>query len=142
MGGLQFPLLGQTFSFAVQEGEAVQILHSGGNHWITASTVGVTHPRLRIYDSPHRDLPFSTKQQIAALLATEEEIILEYANVQVSWTGYKYICVYVHTECILSLSFLLSLYRCSPMAMTAAYLLWHLHWPFVVDKLLKILSSK
>ena len=85
VGGLQDPLLGQTLSFAVQEGEAVQILHSGGNHWITVSTVGVTHPRVRIFDSLHTVLSKDTKQQIAALLATEEdEIIFEYANVQVS----------------------------------------------------------
>ena len=46
VGGLQDPLLGQTLSFAVQEGEAVQILHR-------ASTVGVTHPHVRIFDSLH-----------------------------------------------------------------------------------------
>ena len=85
VGGLQDPLLGQTLSFAVQEGEGVQILHSGGNHWITVSTVGVTHPHVCIFDSLHTELPPYTKQQIAALLLTqEEEIILEYANVQVS----------------------------------------------------------
>ena len=74
-----------TANLAVQSGEAVQILHSGGNHWVTTSTVGVAHPNVRIYDSLQTVLPDNTKQQIAALMLTEDkEIILQYANVQAS----------------------------------------------------------
>ena len=40
-GGLQDPILGQRLAFDVQTDEFVQILHSGGNHWITVSTVGM-----------------------------------------------------------------------------------------------------
>ena len=96
MGGLQDPLLGLTLSFAVQEGEAVEILHSGGNHWITVSTVGVTHSCV-IFDSLYTELSPETKEQIAALLATEkEEIILEYSNIQVSEKfSYIQICLYI-----------------------------------------------
>ena len=50
VGGFQDPLLGQT-AFNVQESEAVQISHSGGNHWITISTVGAPHPHVHVYDS-------------------------------------------------------------------------------------------
>ena len=39
VGSLQNPLLGQTLAFDVISDESVQILHSGGNHWITISTV-------------------------------------------------------------------------------------------------------
>ena len=83
--GLQNPILGQTLSFEVQTGEFVQILHSGGNHWITISTVGTEHAHVRVYDSLRGLLPDDTKKQIASLLFSQEsEIILEYANNQVS----------------------------------------------------------
>ena len=35
IGGLQRPILGQKLAFDVVPDEMVQILHSGGNHWIT-----------------------------------------------------------------------------------------------------------
>ena len=65
----------------------VQILHSGGNHWITVSIIGCTSPStLRVYDSPGRTIILlDTKKQIAAILhSPDEEIKLEYANVQVN----------------------------------------------------------
>ena len=84
VGGFQNPLLGQT-AFNKQESEGVQILHSGGNHWITISTVGAPHPHVRIYDSLGGVLSDDTKRQIASLLITgNKSFILEYANVQVS----------------------------------------------------------
>ena len=43
VGSLQNPLLGQTLEFDIISDESVQILHSGGNHWITISTVGTKH---------------------------------------------------------------------------------------------------
>lgn len=51
VGGLQNPILGQALSFEVQAGEFVQILHSGGNHWIAISIVGMEHAHVRVYDS-------------------------------------------------------------------------------------------
>ena len=83
VGSLQNPLLGQNLSFNVACDESVQILLSGGNHWVTVSTVGTQHPTVRVYDSLHNSLPDSTKEQIASLLSTNErEITLEYANLQ------------------------------------------------------------
>ena len=84
VGSLQNPLLGQTLAFDVISDESVQILHSGGNHWITISTVGTKHPTVKIFDSLYNELPWETKEQIAALLQTKESAItLEFANVQV-----------------------------------------------------------
>lgn len=84
VGGFQNPLFGQT-AFDVQAGEAVQVLHSGGNHWITVSTVGAPYAHVRVYDSLGRVLADDTKRQIASLLFTgKANFILEYANVQVS----------------------------------------------------------
>ena len=77
VGSLQNPLLGETLQFSVAGDESVQILRSGGSHWFTISTVDTNHPNVK-------SLPWSTKEQIAALLHTKEKAItLEYANVQV-----------------------------------------------------------
>lgn len=85
VGGLQDPLLGQNLSFKASEGELVQVLHSGGNHWLTVSTVGVKATNvIRIYDSLGTSLPSQTRRQIANLMkTTENSITIEYANVQV-----------------------------------------------------------
>ena len=62
----------------------MQILHSGGRHWVTASTIGTQPGHVRMYDSLYSDLPFSTKEQIAAIVCSSgPKITLEYANVQV-----------------------------------------------------------
>ena len=80
------PIFGQSLRFDVVRVEMVQILHSGGNHWITVSTIGSTsHSTVRVYDSLNTALPLDTKKQIAAIFhSPEEEIKLEYANVQVN----------------------------------------------------------
>ena len=85
IGGLQSPILGQTLAFDVVRDDMVQILHSGGNHWITVSTIGVSTPAtVRVYDSLNAPLPTHTKKQIASILHVEgKQIVLEFANVQV-----------------------------------------------------------
>ena len=84
--GLQDPIFGQSLRFDIVCDEMVQILHSGGNHWITVSTIGSTSPStVRVYDSLSTVLPLDAKKQIAAILhSPEEQIKLEYANVQVN----------------------------------------------------------
>lgn len=84
IGGLQTPLLGQTLQFDIVTASMVQILHSGGNHWLTVSTVDVDSPAtVRVFDSLSSPLPEHTKQQIAAILNTSEpQIKIEFANVQ------------------------------------------------------------
>ena len=53
----------------------VQILHSGGNHWITVSTIGVSTPAtVRVYDSLNTPLPAHTKKQIASIVHVEGKI--------------------------------------------------------------------
>ena len=84
--GLQNPIFGQSLRFDVVREEMVQVLHSVVNHWNTVSTIGCTSPStVRVYDSLGIDLPLNTKKQIAAILhSPEEEIKLEYANIQVN----------------------------------------------------------
>ena len=87
IGSLQDPLLGENLQYSVAGDESVQILHSGGAHWVTISTVGMRHPTVKVYDSLYKSLPWSTKEQIAALLQTKESAItLEYGNVQVRYS--------------------------------------------------------
>ena len=82
--GLQDPILGQSLRFDVVCEDMVQILHSGGNHCITVSTIGATSPStVRVYDSLSWALPLNTKQIAAILHSPDDEIKLEYANVQV-----------------------------------------------------------
>ena len=84
VNSLQNPILGTILAFQEVGEESVQILHSGGNHWVTISTVGLDVPSVRIYDSLHSQLPASTTRQIAALLRMpEEDLQLQYANTQV-----------------------------------------------------------
>ena len=85
VGGLQNPILGQRLAFDVETDEFVQILHSGGNHWITISTVGMDHAHVHVCDSLLGALPGDAKKQIASLLMTKEEkITIEYTSNQVS----------------------------------------------------------
>ena len=42
--GFQSVTLGRTLHFELQSNEFVQILHNGHGHWLTISTVGMTHP--------------------------------------------------------------------------------------------------
>ena len=80
MRGLQDPILGQTLSFEVMREEFVQILHSGGNHWITISCPPAT---VMIYDSLYSKIPRHTKEQICALLNTKKaHINMVFVNVQ------------------------------------------------------------
>ena len=52
--------------------EFVQVLHSGGNHWLTVSTIGCPYSAVNIYDSMCCTLPHSTQKMICALLVSHE----------------------------------------------------------------------
>ena len=57
MRGLQNTLLGCTLSFNVIKNEFVQVLHSGGNHWLTVSTIGCKPSVVKVYDSLFPNFP-------------------------------------------------------------------------------------
>ena len=83
MRGLQDPILGQTLSFEVMREEFEQILHSGGNHRITLSTISCPPATVMIYDSLYSKIPRHTKEQICALLNTKKaHINMVFVNVQ------------------------------------------------------------
>ena len=100
--------------------EFVQILHQGGNHWITVSTVGVEHPRVRVYDSRRGVLQDRDKKAI--MQTDEKELIIEYANNQVN--NNVIICENNIDAGIIYASH----YRNNRMTMIVAYLLLPLPW--------------
>jgi Ulp1 family protease len=75
MSGLQDVTRGLTMSFDVQRGEFVQILHDGMSHWLTASTIGMKHPEIKVFDSLKICTSAKTKMQIASLLHTMQPSI-------------------------------------------------------------------
>ena len=71
--GLQNTLLTTALQGCVVGGEeCVQVLHSGGNHWLTISTIGCPYSTINIYDSMCCTLPHSTQKMICALLVSHE----------------------------------------------------------------------
>ena len=87
--GFQSITLGRTLYFEVQSNEFVQILHNGHGHWLTISTVGMTHPEVCVYDSMYPTTSTHVKHQIASLLATTQNTIrLRHMDVQMQSGGY------------------------------------------------------
>ena len=86
--GLQSTLLSQTLAFDVMREEFVQVLHSGGSHWLAVSTIGCLPSTVKVYDSLYSELPIQTKEQICPLLASPEPVIdLIYVAVQKQQNG-------------------------------------------------------
>ena len=81
--GFQDTCLGMTYSFTIEYGEFIQVLHNGHNHWLTISTIGAKKDEVFIYDSLYNSVSTKVKTQIAALLAAKgESIKLSFVNVQ------------------------------------------------------------
>lgn len=75
-GGLQPPCLGQLCAFKIERGELVQILHDGRGHWLAISTIEATrNAEVFVYDSLFNSVTPVVKQQIAAILFTEQNTI-------------------------------------------------------------------
>lgn len=84
VGGLQSPILGENFSFAVQKGEFVQILHVYGSHWLTVSNIGCPPGQINVYDSiPNCELYSRSKCQISTILHSKKtKIDVAFMDVQ------------------------------------------------------------
>ena len=81
--GLQNTLLAAALQGCIVGGEEfVLVLNSGGNHWLTISTIGCPYSTVNIYDSMCCTLPSTTQKQICALLMTHEpNVTLRFINV-------------------------------------------------------------
>ena len=69
VSGLQSVSCGLTMTYDVQPGEFIQVLNTGQGHWVTISTIGTSHPTVRIYDSLYSSAGTQLKAQIAAVMA-------------------------------------------------------------------------
>lgn len=54
--GFQRPTLGLCKNFDVVGGEFVQLLHTGGNHWVCLSSIGCTKGHVNLYNSLFHDV--------------------------------------------------------------------------------------
>ena len=75
VSGFQDVCLGKTLTFAVEHKAFVQVLHTGGDHWVTVSTIGCKPGEICLYDSLARKPSKDLEAQIAALLCTKERSI-------------------------------------------------------------------
>ena len=84
IGGLQPTTLGEALGFASQGSAFVQVIHTAGSHWITASNVGFREGVVGIYDSlPSCTTPTRLKENIASIVHTSNpQMILSYQEVQ------------------------------------------------------------
>ena len=78
----QFPMLNGLQSMLFQSRSqgfksivnAIQIIHSGGNHWIVATTLRCNPEEVRIFDSLYESLDTETFQVVNRLLSDEKEL--------------------------------------------------------------------
>ncbi len=69
-------------------GGVVHVLHSGGNHWLTVSSIGCPYSSVKVYDSLYTHLPPSTKEEICSLLESTEPVIhVDFVNTQLQANG-------------------------------------------------------
>lgn len=73
---VQDALLGSTLSFDVVGREQfVQVLHSGGDHWLKLSAIGCSYSTVKMVDSLFTHVPKKTMDQIFNLLVSSEPTI-------------------------------------------------------------------
>ena len=84
VSGLQNTVLQYTKTLEVQSRkEFIQILHAGGSHWITVSTVGCPLASINVFDSMNLQLTSSLKEIIADMLHTDSKFItINYVTMQ------------------------------------------------------------
>ena len=73
----------------VQTGDKgfVQILHVGGNHWVTATNIGCQENKIKVFDSLHQKLSKKEKQKLHSCLAvllntSSSTIVTEWPSMQ------------------------------------------------------------
>ena len=86
VGGLQDPCLAQTMGYKKEEGEFVQIVHNGFQHWLVVTNIGsdCSDAEVMIYDSLCPSIGTFVQKHIAALLCTHHsKIKVNIINMQV-----------------------------------------------------------
>ena len=76
--GLLLPSIGNVQKFPVMRQEFIQVLHTGGLHWVCVTNIGCKKPnQIKLYDSLFNGISTFTKEQIAALLFVEDNNDIE-----------------------------------------------------------------
>ena len=76
--GLLSPTIGKARQFPVMRKEFIQVLHTGGIHWVCVSNIGCKKKnQVKLYDSLYSGVSPFTKEQIAALLFIEDSDVIE-----------------------------------------------------------------
>ena len=66
--------MGESLSFQVTEPPFVQILHVGGNHWMTI--VVVDNTLVKVYDSLYRSVGTCVASQTASIIKSDSDYLL------------------------------------------------------------------
>lgn len=102
--GLQDTNLGSTLTFDIMRKEFVQILFTGEYHWLTVSTFGLQSSFIDVLDSLHLTLSSSAKDQICALLNTDQDTInVQFVNTEKQTNRYDcglYAIAYATSVCL------------------------------------------
>ena len=95
--GLQDTLLvGIKACDAVGRNEFLQVLHSGGNHWLTISSIHCPYSTINVYDSQHSTIPEATIKNICTfLMCSESHINVRIMDTIVAYTHWHSAQCYV-----------------------------------------------
>ena len=88
IGGLQPTTLGEVLGFNSQGSAFIQVIHTAGSHWITASNVGFQEGvvGIYIYDSlPSCTTPTRLKENIASIVHTSNDFIIPRSTGTKGW---------------------------------------------------------
>ena len=70
--GFQRPTLGPIRAFDIISGEFIQILNTGGNHWVCSSSIGCSCGHVNLYDSFFHDVVCDDIEEQARSLLGQE----------------------------------------------------------------------
>ena len=76
--GLLSPTIGKAKQFPVMRNNFIQVLHTGGIHWVCVSNIGCSHNnQVKLYDSLYSGIAPFTREQIGALLFNQDSDVIE-----------------------------------------------------------------
>ena len=76
--GLLSPTIGKAKQFPVMRNNFIQVLHTGGMHWVCVSNIGCRHNnQVKLYDSLYSGIAPFTREQIGALLFNQDSDVIE-----------------------------------------------------------------
>ena len=90
--GFQRPTLGPIRAFDIISGEFIQILNTGGNHWVCLSSIGCSSGHVNLYDSFFHDVVCDDIEEQARSLLGQEFRGINVVPIQQQLHGSDRIC--------------------------------------------------